>query len=91
MTTIKATEFKAKCLTLMDRVQSTGEVISITKHGQEVARLVPSPNSKRRQKLLQQLKGSVKIYSDLTQPILSEEDIESVLIHSERKIHGSSH
>ncbi|MBF0491804.1 MAG: type II toxin-antitoxin system Phd/YefM family antitoxin [Deltaproteobacteria bacterium] len=91
MTTMNATEFKAKCLTLMDHVQSTGEVISITKRGQEVARLVPSPNPKRRQKLLQQLKGSVQIHFDLTQPTLSEQAIENVLVHSERKIHGSAH
>ncbi len=40
--TISASEFKAKCLGLMDEVAETGEEIVITKRGNPVARLVPS-------------------------------------------------
>lgn len=36
---ISATEFKAKCLSLIDKVQSGGEVV-ITKRGRVVARLI---------------------------------------------------
>jgi len=39
--TIKASEFKAKCLALMDDVAGAGESIIITKHGRPVCRLVP--------------------------------------------------
>ena len=39
--TIKASEFKAKCLKLMDEVAETGEEIVITKHGRPVSKLVP--------------------------------------------------
>ena len=38
--TIKASEFKAKCLKLMDEVAESGEEIVITKNGKPVARLV---------------------------------------------------
>ena len=41
MQTIKASEFKATCLQLMDIVQSSGEEIIITKNGKPVSRLVP--------------------------------------------------
>ena len=37
--TIKASEFKAKCLKLMDEVAETGEEIVITKNGKPVAKL----------------------------------------------------
>ena len=40
-TTIAASEFKAKCLALLDVVATTDEEIVITKHGRAVARLVP--------------------------------------------------
>jgi len=40
MRTMKASEFKAKCLQLMDEVAATGEPIQITKHGKPVATLV---------------------------------------------------
>ena len=41
MQTIKASEFKAKCLKLMDEVQKTGDEIVITKNGNPVSKLVP--------------------------------------------------
>ena len=37
--TIKASEFKAKCLKLMDEVAESGEEIVITKNGRPVSRL----------------------------------------------------
>lgn len=37
----KASEFKAKCLKLMDEVADTGEEIIITKNGRPVSRMVP--------------------------------------------------
>ena len=38
--TIKASEFKARCLKLMDEVAENGEEIVITKNGRPTARLV---------------------------------------------------
>ncbi|MXY83522.1 MAG: type II toxin-antitoxin system Phd/YefM family antitoxin [Gemmatimonadetes bacterium] len=39
--TIKASEFKTKCLKLMDEVADSGVEIVITKNGRPVSRLVP--------------------------------------------------
>ena len=39
--TMSATEFRAKCLGLIDEVAETGREIVITKRGRAVARLVP--------------------------------------------------
>ena len=39
--TIKASEFKAKCLKLMDEVAETGKEYVISKNNRPVARLVP--------------------------------------------------
>ncbi len=38
---IKASEFKAKCLKLMDEVAESGEEIVITKNGKPIAKLTP--------------------------------------------------
>jgi prevent-host-death family protein len=37
---VNVTEFKATCLSLIDRVRSKGEVVTITKRGRVVAKLV---------------------------------------------------
>ncbi len=62
--TIPATEFKAHCLELMDRVKLTGMTIVITKHGKPVARMVPSDDERR------PLFGSlpVRIVGDIVDP-----------------------
>ena len=39
--TIKASEFKARCLKLMDEVAESGEEIVITKNGKPVSKLTP--------------------------------------------------
>jgi prevent-host-death family protein len=41
MREMKAGEFKAKCLAVMDEVAATGEPVVITKRGKPIARLVP--------------------------------------------------
>ena len=38
---MKASEFKAKCLALMDEIAESGEEIVITKRGKPVAKLAP--------------------------------------------------
>ena len=41
MTQISASKFKARCLSLMDEVASSGKVLVITKNGKPVAELHP--------------------------------------------------
>ena len=41
MQTIQASEFKAKCLALMDDVARSGEVLVVTKNGRPIAELRP--------------------------------------------------
>jgi prevent-host-death family protein len=38
---ITASQFKAKCLRLLDEVAETGETLIVTKHGTPVARVLP--------------------------------------------------
>ena len=60
---ITASEFRAKCLALMDEVAETGEEILITKRGQPVARL--TAYRERPKTLYGKYRGQIKIYGDL--------------------------
>ena len=65
--TMKASEFKAKCLKLMDEVAETGEEIVITKNRRPVAKLTPL---KRRPKTLFGMGcGRMEILGDLDEPL----------------------
>lgn len=70
MNSIKAGEFKAKCLKLMDEVSRTGEPVVITKNGRPIAQLAPIRN--KPQSLYGALKGKVKIKGDIVAPTDAE-------------------
>lgn len=67
MKTIKASEFKAKCLKIMDEVAAAGELVEITKNGIPVAKLVPVV--RKPETLFGALKGSVTYMGDIISPI----------------------
>jgi prevent-host-death family protein len=73
MTTIQASEFKAKCLALMDDVARTGESLIITKNGKPVAELKPY-RPPRAKSLLGLHKSQGKILGDIISPIDVEWD-----------------
>jgi prevent-host-death family protein len=69
---IKASEFKAKCLALMDEVARTGATVVITKNGKPVAELVP--HRPRKRSLRGIFKDKLFIVGDIISPIDVEWD-----------------
>jgi prevent-host-death family protein len=69
MKEINASEFKAKCLAILDEVAKTGQPITILKRGKPVAQLVPSVPSKGRYPQ-DALLGTVEIYGDIVAPVM---------------------
>ena len=65
--TMKASEFKAKCLQLMDEVAHEGSEIIITKHGKPVSRLVPYREFPK--SLFGAGRGRMKIVGDIISPV----------------------
>ena len=64
---MKASEFRAKCLKLMDEVAAGAGEIVITKNGQPVSRLVPV--QKRPSAPFGRDKGRFRIVGDIVSPL----------------------
>ena len=77
MRSVNATEFKAKCLAILDEVEETGETVTILKRGRPVARLLP-PVPAGEGYPQQALRGSVEILGDILEPVLPAEAWEAV-------------
>lgn len=77
METINASDFKARCLAILDRVQSTGESVVILKRGRPVAELVPASKAKAEYPQ-SELRGTVTFVGDVIGPALPEEAWESL-------------
>lgn len=67
MKQVKASEFKAQCLKLLERVAKTGDTVIITKRGRPVAQLGPVRRPAR--SLLGAHKGQMQIFEDLVKPL----------------------
>lgn len=61
---IAASEFKAKCLEVLDRVARDGSAYVVTKRGRPVARVVPVDRPAART-----IRGSVTYLTDIVEPI----------------------
>ena len=66
---ISATDFKAKCLSLMDFVQDKQEEVIITKYGKSVAKLVPINEEKKIVSPVGFLQGKLTIKEDIVKSI----------------------
>ena len=73
METINASDFKAQCLAILDRVQATGEPVLILKRGRPVAELLPANRSEAEYPQLE-LEGTVTMLGDIIEPVIPEED-----------------
>jgi prevent-host-death family protein len=67
MKTVSAAEFKAKCLSLMDEVERTGESVLVTKRGRPVARLAPV--ARPPDEIFGFLKGRLRLVGDIEEPL----------------------
>ena len=70
MKILNATDFKAKCLAILDEVYKTGEPVTILKSGHPVAQVVPPvPRDEDHPQI--SLHGSVTIVADIIAPAVS--------------------
>lgn len=69
---VPAGTFKARCLSLLDRVARTGEPLVVTKRGKAVAKVVPLEIEDPRP-----LRRSIRYHGDIVAPLGEEWEAES--------------
>ncbi len=69
VTTISASQFKAQCLALMNRVDRTGQEIVVTKHNRPVAKLVPARAAAAPCPLFGRSQGRLHVVGDIVAPV----------------------
>jgi prevent-host-death family protein len=73
MIEMTASEFKAKCLRILDEVAASGEVVVITKRGKPVARLMPVVGTTMAYPQ-HSLKGTGRVIGDIVAPASDSDD-----------------
>lgn len=78
MKEIAISEFKAKCLSLLDQVQKTKKPIRITRFGKPVAEVIPPSHETSAADWIGSMKSTMKIVGDIVSPADDEEDWEAL-------------
>ncbi len=65
MTTLLVSDFKARCLAVLDGVHATGETVLITRRGKPLAKVVPITGPKAERRPLGALAGEASSKGDL--------------------------
>ena len=76
MEEVAISEFKAKCLALLERVRKTKKPIRVTRHGKPVAEVVPPSPAQDRLAWMGSMKGRMEILGDIISPAADEDEWE---------------
>ena len=71
-----AGKFKTHCLAVVNEVQTTGEPVLVTKHGNPVVKVVPAAT--KDDSIFGHLAGRAKIVGDIVSPVTLIEDWEAL-------------
>jgi prevent-host-death family protein len=65
---MRASAFKARCLSVMNDVQATGEPVIVTKRGKPVVKVIPAESQKN--DLFGFMAGKFRIVGDVEAPVV---------------------
>jgi len=75
---VAISEFKAKCLALLEQVRRTKRPIRVTRFGKPVAEVVPPSPSAGVADWLGSMKDTTEILGDIVSPVIDEGDFEAL-------------
>ncbi len=78
MKAIKASEFKARCLSVLDEVARTGDAVAITKHGRVVAEVVRPRHGHGQRYPQEALRGTGRTLGDIIAPVVPPDTWEAL-------------
>lgn len=74
MKEVAISEFKAKCLAMLEEVQKTKQSLLVTKFGKPVAEIIPPSPTRKEGGWLGSMKGEIQFLGDILLPVLDESD-----------------
>lgn len=78
MQEVAISEFKAKCLALLEQVRKTKRPIRVTRFGKPVAEVVPPSPSAEASDWLGSMRNTTEIVGDIVSPVIDEKDFEAL-------------
>jgi prevent-host-death family protein len=78
MKEVAISEFKAKCLALLEQVRQTKKPLRVTRFGKPVAEIVPPSPDTGQESWIGSMKDTMDIVGDIVCPVIDEKVIEAL-------------
>jgi len=73
MTTLLVSDFKARCLAVLDRIHSGGETVLVTRRGKPLVRVMPATERPSNPRKLGTLAGEASVRGDIVHTGLTDD------------------
>jgi prevent-host-death family protein len=77
MKEVAISEFKAKCLALLEQVSKTKQPLRVTRFGKPIAEVMPPSSTQKHPDWLGSLAKTMQITGDIVSPVADENDWEA--------------
>lgn len=75
---VSISEFKAKCLSLLEQVDKTKTSLRVTRRGKPIAEVIPASPEARGDTWIGLLAGTVEFAGDIVSPVIDIREIEAL-------------
>ena len=75
---VAISEFKAKCLSLLEEVNKTQTPLRVTRRGKAIADVVPPSLDTEERSWIGSMSGSLEITGDIVSSVIDSQDIEAL-------------
>jgi len=75
---VAISEFKAKCLSLLEEVSKTKTPLRVTRRGQAIADVIPASSDVEERNWMGSMSGSIEITGDVLSPVIEIQEIEAL-------------
>jgi prevent-host-death family protein len=78
MREVAISEFKAKCLSLLEQVSKTRTPLRVTRRGKAIADVIPASSENEERSWIGSMSESIEIVGDIVSPVIDTETIEAL-------------
>jgi prevent-host-death family protein len=75
---VAISEFKAKCLSLLEEVSKTKTPIRVTRRGKALADVIPASSDAGERNWIGSMSGTIEITGDVVSPVIEVQEIEAL-------------
>ncbi len=75
---VAISEFKAKCLSLLEQVSKTKAPLRVTRRGQPIADVIPASSDVEERNWMGSMSDSLEITGDVVAPVIEIQEIEAL-------------